>query len=52
LLATGGTSGAAVDLVRKVGGIVGAALFVIELEFLGGRGRLPPGVPVYSMVGY
>jgi adenine phosphoribosyltransferase len=52
LLATGGTSGAAVDLVQKVGGIVGAALFVIELEFLEGRRKLPPGVPVYSMVGY
>ncbi len=52
LLATGGTSGAAVDLVQKVGGVVGAALFVIELEFLNGRSKLPPGVPVYSMVGY
>jgi adenine phosphoribosyltransferase len=52
LLATGGTSGAAVDLVQKVGGIVGAALFVIELKFLGGRSKLPPGVPVYSMVSY
>jgi len=52
LLATGGTSGAAVDLVQKVGGVVGAALFVIELEFLCGRSKLPPGVPVYSMVRY
>ena len=52
LLATGGTSGAAVDLVHKVGGVVGAALFVIELEFLAGRGKLPPSVPVYSMVQY
>jgi adenine phosphoribosyltransferase len=52
LLATGGTSGAAVDLVQKVGGVVGAALFVIELEFLGGRTKLPPGVPVYSMIRY
>ena len=50
LLATGGTSGAAIDLVQKVGGIVGTALFVIELEFLSGRSRLPPAVPVYSMV--
>ena len=33
LLATGGTSGAAVNLVQKVGGIVGSALFVIELSF-------------------
>ena len=34
LLATGGTSGAAVNLVQMVGGIVGSAHFVIELEFL------------------
>ncbi|MBV8376026.1 MAG: adenine phosphoribosyltransferase [Verrucomicrobia bacterium] len=50
LLATGGTSGAAVNLIQKVGGIVGSALFVIELEFLPGRKNLPPDVPVYSMV--
>jgi adenine phosphoribosyltransferase len=52
LLATGGTSGAAVNLVQKVGGIVGAALFVIELEFLNGRKKLPPDVHAYSMVQY
>jgi len=50
LLATGGTSGAAVNLVQKVGGIVGSALFFIELSFLNGREKLPPEVPVYSMV--
>jgi adenine phosphoribosyltransferase len=50
LLATGGTSGAAVNLVQKVGGIVGAALFVIELTFLHGREKLPPDVPVHSLV--
>jgi adenine phosphoribosyltransferase len=50
LLATGGTSGAAVNLVQKVGGTVGSALFVIELTFLDGRKRLPPDVPAYSMV--
>ena len=52
LLATGGTSGAAVNLVQKIGGVVGSALFVIELAFLNGRERLPPDVPVYSMVQY
>jgi len=50
LLATGGTSGAAVNLVQKIGGIVGAALFVIELTFLNGREKLPPDVPVQSLV--
>jgi adenine phosphoribosyltransferase len=52
LLATGGTSGAAVNLVQKVGGVVGSALFVIELTFLNGRKKLPPDVPAYSMVQY
>jgi adenine phosphoribosyltransferase len=52
LLATGGTSGAAVNLVQQVGGIVGSALFVIELEFLNGRKKLPPDVPIHSMVKY
>jgi adenine phosphoribosyltransferase len=50
LLATGGTSGAAVNLIQKIGGVVGSALFVIELAFLNGREKLPPDVPVYSMV--
>jgi adenine phosphoribosyltransferase len=50
LLATGGTSGAAVNLVQKIGGIVGSALFVIELTFLHGREKLPPDVPVHSLV--
>jgi adenine phosphoribosyltransferase len=50
LLATGGTSGAAVNLVQRVGGIVSSALFVIELQFLNGRQKLPPDVPAYSMV--
>jgi adenine phosphoribosyltransferase len=52
LLATGGTSGAAVNLIQKVGGIVGSALFLIELAFLDGRSKLPPDVTVYSMVRY
>jgi adenine phosphoribosyltransferase len=52
LLATGGTSGAAVNLVQKIGGVVVSALFVIELAFLNGRKKLPPDVPVHSMVQY
>jgi len=41
LLATGGTASAAARLVEKVGGTVAGAAFVIELEFLGGRVKLP-----------
>jgi adenine phosphoribosyltransferase len=52
LLATGGTSGAAINLVQKVGGIVGAALFVVELGFLKGSEKIPPDVPVRSLIRY
>jgi adenine phosphoribosyltransferase len=41
VLATGGTAGAAVQLVRQLGGDVAAAAFLIELSFLDGRRRLP-----------
>ena len=42
LLATGGTAAAAIQLVRQLGATVSAALFVIELEGLGGRAKLAP----------
>ncbi len=51
LLATGGTSAAAIQLVRQSGGEVCAALFFIELGFLGGRDRLD-AVPVQTMLKY
>jgi adenine phosphoribosyltransferase len=40
VLATGGTAGAAVDLVRQLGGTVAGAAFLLELAFLNGRHRL------------
>ncbi|HET9419416.1 MAG TPA: adenine phosphoribosyltransferase [Chthoniobacterales bacterium] len=42
LLATGGTSAAAAALIKKVGGELVEAQFLIELEFLHGRERLAP----------
>ncbi|HEY8375774.1 MAG TPA: adenine phosphoribosyltransferase [Nannocystis sp.] len=42
LLATGGTAGAAAQLVQRLGGEVVASLFLIELAFLKGRERLAP----------
>ena len=40
LLATGGTAEATVRMIRRAGAEVIGASFVIELEFLKGRGRL------------
>jgi adenine phosphoribosyltransferase len=51
LLATGGTSAAATALIRKVGGDLVEAQFLIELEFLDGRKRLEP-TPVTSFLKY
>lgn len=51
LLATGGTSAAAVALINKVGGELLEAQFLIELEFLHGREQLAP-VPVVSFLRY
>ena len=51
LLATGGTSASATALIRKVGGELVAAIFLIELEFLNGREKLVP-TPVTSFLKY
>jgi adenine phosphoribosyltransferase len=51
LLATGGTSAAAATLIRKVGGHLLEAQFLIELEFLNGRKQLDP-TPVISFLKY
>ncbi len=51
LLATGGTSAAAAVLIRKAGGHLLEAQFLIELEFLHGRKQLEP-TPVTSFLKY
>jgi adenine phosphoribosyltransferase len=51
LLATGGTSASAVTLIKKVGGELIEAIFLIELEFLHGREKLTP-TPVTSFLKY
>jgi len=51
LLATGGTAWATGQLVRKLGGKVLGAAFVIELEALGGRERLEP-METFSLLRY
>ncbi|MEO5923999.1 MAG: adenine phosphoribosyltransferase [Bryobacteraceae bacterium] len=51
VLATGGTAAAAAKLIEKLGGKVAALSFVIELDFLDGRKKLP-GHRVESLVHY
>jgi adenine phosphoribosyltransferase len=51
VLATGGTAAATSALVRKLGGSVQALAFLVELEFLNGRAKIP-GETVFSVLKY
>ncbi|MBD7983062.1 adenine phosphoribosyltransferase [Sporosarcina sp. Sa2YVA2] len=51
LLATGGTVGATVELVEKLGGVVAGCAFLIELSYLNGREKLE-GYKVQSLMTY
>ena len=51
LLATGGTCKASCELVERLGGVVVACAFVIELDALGGREKLD-GHRVHSLLRY
>src|SRR5436190_554689 len=51
LLATGGTSASAATLIKKVGGVLVEAQFLIELQFLHGREKLAT-IPVVSFLKY
>jgi len=51
VLATGGTAKAKLELVEQLGGVVAGVVFVIELTFLHGRGRLD-GYDVHSLIQY
>ncbi|HEV8542737.1 MAG TPA: adenine phosphoribosyltransferase [Verrucomicrobiae bacterium] len=51
LLATGGTAGAAIELLQKIGANIIEASFLIELGFLNGREKLR-GVPARSLIQY
>jgi adenine phosphoribosyltransferase len=51
VLATGGTAAATTSLVRRLGGDVQAIAFLIELEFLNGRTKLPHET-VHSVLKY
>ena len=51
VLATGGTAAAAVRLVERLGGEVAGLAFIVELAFLGGRGKVP-NLPIVSLIVY
>jgi adenine phosphoribosyltransferase len=53
LIATGGTADAAIELIRRSGGEMVAAAFVIDLPDLGGAERLrSKDVKVHTLVGF
>ncbi|HEY9784560.1 MAG TPA: adenine phosphoribosyltransferase [Candidatus Obscuribacterales bacterium] len=52
LLATGGTAGAAYQLLTKIGAHVVSIGFVSELSFLNGRTKLPKEIDVFSLISY
>lgn len=52
LLATGGTAAAACNLVTKTGADIVGCVFVIELNDLKGRDKLPKDCKIVSMVEY
>ena len=53
LIATGGTAEAAIELVRRSGGELVAAAFIIDLPELGGSDRLKlRGVAVHTLVSF
>ena len=51
LLATGGTAGAAINLLKKIGAEIVQVSFLIELGFLNGRQKLP-NLPIKSLITY
>jgi adenine phosphoribosyltransferase len=53
LIATGGTAMAGVDLITQAGGMVEQALFIVDLQELGGAEKLRArGINVGSLIGF
>ena len=51
LIATGGSAGATINLIERLGGDIRGLSFLIELEFLNGRARLDK-YEVHSVIRY
>lgn len=52
LLATGGTAEAAIKLVKKIGGVIVGIAFVVELEFLKGREKIPDDCKITRLINF
>lgn len=52
LLATGGTAEAAIKLVKRIGGVVVGIAFIVELEFLKGRDKLPKDCKITKLISF
>ena len=50
VLATGGTAAATAQLISATGARVAGFAFLIELDFIGGRSKLPPDVRIVSLI--
>lgn len=50
VIATGGTAAATARLAERLGGTVAGFSFLVEIGSLGGRARLPAGVPVHTVI--
>lgn len=50
VLATGGTAAAKAELVESTGALVAGFAFLIELDFLKGRDKLPAGSRIVSLI--
>ncbi|GGH48303.1 adenine phosphoribosyltransferase [Paenibacillus sp. JGP012] len=52
LLATGGTIATSINLIEQLGGNVVGAAFLIELNDLNGRAKLPENMNVFTLMNY
>ncbi len=50
VLATGGTAAACCRLIAEAGGVIAGCAFVLELDALAGREKLPQGTTVQTLV--
>ena len=52
VMATGGTAAATIRLVERLGAAVGGLAIVVELDFLGGRSKIPEEHDLLTLVHY